>query len=814
MDLPSHARVVVVGGGIMGVGTAYHLAHEGWGPETVLLEKAELTSGSTWHAAGQITQSVSSQSLGRCVGYNIDLYAGALEAETGQPVTWHGCGSFRLAYTEDEMDWLRHTLSVATSLGFRIELVGPERVAELHPFYNLDGVLGALHTPDDGHVDPTNVTLAMAAGARARGVRILRRCRTTNITRQGGEWVVETEAGTIRCEHVVNAGGTYARQMGEWSGLTLPMTSMTHHYFVTDPVPAFAELETELPVIRDDRRVSGYIRMEQRRGLIGIYEKADPNAVWVDHCPWEAENELFAPDYGRVMPWLEAAMDRMPVLAELGISRDVHGAISHPPDGNPLIGPAPGLQNYWLNCGCQIGIGWGPGLTRELARWMVHCAADISMREFDPRRFGGYAVKDWQVVKAKEDYCLRHEVPYPHFNRLEGRPVKPSPLYETLKAKGAVFEEVFGHERPRFFARGIAQQDHYGFGRTPVHDMIEAEVRGVREAAGIMDISAFAKIEVAGQGAAALLDRLTANRLPRKVGGIALTHMLNAAGRIELETTVVRLAEDRFYLVCAAFFERRLLDHLAAHRGDAQVAIANLSDDWAALALNGPRARAILGACTGADLGNAAFPWLSARRIAVAGHDLWAMRLSYAGELGWELHLPRGAAADVYDALWAAGRPHGLVDYGSFAMNAMRMEKGFKGASELTNEVTLVEADVLRFARRDKDYIGRDAALDPDPRWLCAYLRITPDGRHDGHGGEAVLQGGAVVGATASVAYGPSVGAILAFAYLRPGAARPGTALEVMIAGAPRAATVLGEAAYDPAGLRPRADAALSQAAE
>ncbi|WP_271882102.1 FAD-dependent oxidoreductase [Phaeobacter italicus] len=812
-EFPSHARVVIVGGGVMGVGLAYHLAHEGWGPDTVLLEKAELTSGSTWHAAGQITHSTSSFSLGKCVDYNIGLYSGGLEAETGQAVTWHGCGSFRLAYTEDEMDWLRHTLSVGRSLGFNIELVGPSRIAELHPFYNLDGVLGALHTPDDGHVDPTNVTMAMAAGARAKGARIIRRCRATNITQaKSGEWVVETEQGTITCEHVVNAGGTYARQMGEWSGLQLPMTSMTHHYFVTDEVPEFRDLDRELPVIRDDRKVSGYIRMEQKKGLIGIYEKANPNTVWEDHCPWEAENELFAADYDRVMPWLEETLNRMPIFAELGISRDVHGAISHPPDGNPLIGPAPGVRNYWCCCGTQIGIGWGPGLTRELARWMVRGAADISMRDYDPRRFGSYANKDWQVVKAKEDYCLRHEIPFPHFNRLAGRPIKPSPLFDSLKSKGAVFEEVYGFERPRWFAKGIEQRDHYAFRRTPVDDMVAAEVKAVRERVGIMDVTAFTKVLVEGPDAYALLDRLTANRMPQKVGSITLTHMLNRRGRIELETTIVRMAEDKFYLVCAAFFEQRLLDHLAAHRNSADVTVRALSDTWGALSLNGPKSRDVLGACTEARLDNAAFRWLSAQEIDIAGHKVWAFRMSYAGELGWELHMPFGAMSDVYAALWAAGEAHGIADYGSFAMNVMRMEKGFKGAGELTNEVTLAEADVLRFARTDKDYLGRDKTLSSDLPWVCAYLEIEPDGEIDGHGGEAVMLDGAVVGSTASIAYGHTVGMILAFAYIKPHAATPGTALDVVIHGKPRSARVLSEPAYDPQSLLPRTDSVVEAA--
>jgi dimethylglycine dehydrogenase len=807
-NFPTQARVVIVGGGVMGVGLAYHLGHEGWGADTVLLEKAELTSGSTWHAAGQITHSTSNFGLGKCVDYNIGLYSGGLEAETGQPVTWHGCGSFRLAYTEDEMDWLRHTLSVGRALGFNIDLVGPKKVAQLHPFYNLDGVLGALHTPDDGHVDPTNVTMAMATGARQKGVKIIRHCRATNITQQpSGDWKVETEKGTIICEHVVNAGGTYASQMGEWSGLQLPMTSMTHHYFVTEPVPEFEGLDTELPVIRDDKKVSGYIRMEQKRGLIGIYEKENPNSVWHDHCPWDYENWLFDADYDRVMPYLEESMNRMPIFANLGIQREVHGAISHPPDGNPLIGPAPGVRNYWCCCGTQIGIGWGPGLTRELARWMVHGAANISMRDYDPRRFGSYATKEWQVVKAEEDYCLRHEIPVPHLNRLAGRPIKPSALYGLLKSKGAVHEEVYGFERPRFFAKGIAQEDHYSFNRSPVDAMVAAEVKAVREGVGIMDVTAFTKVLIEGPDAYALLDRLTANRMPQQVGSITLTHMLNRAGRIELETTIVRIGEDQFYLVCAAFFEQRLLDHLAHQRHDEDVTITALSDEWSALSLNGPQSRNVLAACTDTDLSNAAFRWLSAQQITVAGHEIWALRMSYAGELGWEFHMPATACLDVYNALWAAGEAYGIADYGSFAMNAMRMEKAFKGAGELTNEVTLAEANVLRFARMDKAYLGRDKTLNTALPWVCAYLEIEPDGHADGHGGEAVLHNGRVVGSTASVAYGPTVGKILAFAYVKPEAAEPGTALEVIIHGSPRAARVLAAPAYDPNSLKPREDA-------
>ena len=808
--LPEHARVVVVGGGVMGCGIAYHLAHEGW-TDVVLLEKAELTSGSTWHAAGQITHSTSSFSLGKCVDYNIGLYSGALEKETGHSVTWHGCGSFRIAYEEDEMDWLRHTLSVGRSLGFNIELVDVDFIRQLHPFYNLEGVLGALYTPDDGHVDPSGVTQAMAAGARKLGAKIIRRCRATDIKQlDNGEWKVSTELGDITCEHVVNAGGTYARQMGEWSGLQLPMTSMTHHYFVTDTVPEFQSLDTELPVVRDDRQVSGYIRMEQKSGLIGIYEKENPNTVWEDHCPWDAENELFQPDYDRVMPWLQNALERMPIFAELGIKRDVHGAISHPPDGNPLIGPAPGVKNYWCCCGTQIGIGWGPGLTRELARWMVHGAADLSMRDYDPRRFGSYADKPWQVIKACEDYCLRHEIPYPHYNRLEGRPVKPSPLYERLKNKGAVFEEVYGHERPRWFATELLEQrDYYSFKRNEIHQVLAKEIASVRNTVGIMDICAFTKVEVQGTDAAEFLEPLIANRLPQKSGSIILTHFLNQRGRIELEATVVKLNDDRFYLVCAAFFEQRLLDHLNTHVNNQSIDIINRSSEWGALTINGPKSRQVLSKCTDAALDNKHFGWLKAQQINIGDQSCWAFRMSYAGELGWEIHTESENILAVYDALWKAGTEYNIADYGSFSMNVMRMEKMFKGAGELTNEVTLPEADVMRFAKMDKDFIGKQKtqeSLNKPLPWVCAYLHIEANGTEDGNGGEAVIHNGTVVGSLASVAYGHSVGKILAFAYIKPHAATAGTELTVVIAGKDRPAVVHDKPAYDPESILPRTD--------
>ena len=433
--MTDHARVVIVGGGILGCSLAYHLAREGW-TDVVLLEKAELCSGSTWHAAGQVTHSTSSPTLGRMAGYAIELYR-CLEDETGQSLSFHDCGSLRLAYRADEVDWLRYTMSVGAALGHPMELLGPRDIRAHHPFYNLDGVKAALWTPADGHVDPAGATMALAAGARRAGVRVVRRNRVTGISAQAnGEWRVDSEQGAYRCEHVVNAGGTYARQIGHWTGLDLPVTCMTHHYLVTEPVPEFEGLDRELPVVRDDREVSGYIRMEQKSGLIGIYEKANPNPVWLDGTPWEAESELFDPDYERIAPWLQKAMERMPVLAEVGIRRAVHGAITHPPDGNMLLGPAPGRANYWCAAGCQIGVGWGPGAGKHLAQWMVHGAAEVSMREVDPRRYGDFAGETTRSQRLARTISCATRRPGPTSAALPPGPSGPAPSMAACTRRG------------------------------------------------------------------------------------------------------------------------------------------------------------------------------------------------------------------------------------------------------------------------------------------------------------------------------------------------------------------------------------------
>jgi len=803
------ARVVIVGGGIMGASLLYHLAREGW-TDTVLLEKAELTSGSTWHAAGQITHGLAHWGLGTINRYGVEFYKG-LEAETGQSVSWHGCGSLRVAHHDDEVDYIGHILSVGRGLGVPMEIVDPAEIRRLHPFFNTDGVKAGLHTPDDGHVDPSGATMGMIKGARDRGAQVIRHCRVTDIRQlPSGAWLVVTEKGDITCDHVVNAAGTYARQVAAWSGYDLPMANTTHHYFVTDTVREFLDLEHELPVVRDDMTYSGYIRMEQKSGLIGIYEKTDPRTIWDDGTPWEAENELFEPDYDRVMPYLEKALERMPVLEQYGIKREVHGAIPMPPDGNMLLGPAPGLRNYWCCCGSHVGIAWGPGAGKYLAQWMVHGSAEINMRDFDPRRFGAFADRDYQISRAKEDYVLRHEIPYPGRHRESGRPKKTSPLHDRLSAAGAIHEEIFGWERPRWFAaQGQPRKDVYGFRRPAWYAAVAEECRAVRERVGIMDLSAFAKLDVSGTDAHAFIDRMIANRAPRRVGGIVLAHLLNRAGTIEAEVTVARMRDDRFYLMCAAFWENRVRDLLtqAVDVGE-DVSVEVVSERFGCLVLGGPRSRDVLRRATQAPLDNESWPWLRAKEIDVAGATVRALRMSYQGELGWELHVPMAAMGQVYDALWNAGQEHGIANFGSYALNAMRLEKGFKGASELTNEVTLPEADVMRFVKLDKGaFVGRDATIrsaDAPLRWICAYLEVDAADA-DPHASETVFLNGERVGQVSSGGYGFTVGKSLAFAYLDPRAASPGTDLEVMILGEKRPARVLAEPVYDPTNERPRA---------
>ncbi len=812
MALPTQARTVIIGGGVMGCSLAYHLCKEGE-TDVILLEKGELTSGSTWHAAGQITHSVSHYGLAKMAAYGTELYP-RLEEETGQSCSWHPSGSLRVAYAEAEVDWLYYTQSIGRGLGHEMEIVGPERIRELHPFYQLEGIRAALHTSGDGHVDPAGVTFALAKGARMMGGRVIRHNRVTGITpKPNGEFTVHTEQGDVRTERVVNAGGTYARQIGKWVGLDLPIANLLHHYLVTDTVPEFLDLDRELPVVRDDRKVSGYIRMEQKSGLIGIYEKANAVTVWDHGTPWESENELFEADYERIAPWLENAMERMPVFAHLGIKRVVQGAITHPPDGNMLLGPS-GIRNFWLCCGSQVGIAWGPGAGKYLAQWIIHGAADISMASFDPRRFGANLDEVYRIEKAKEDYLLRHEIPFPALDRPVCRPShsRLSPLYEVLRGKGAVYQDVYGWERPYWYAvDGMPQKHVESFSRTRLHDIVRNEVGGLRQHAGIADLTAFAKLEISGKDAEKYLGRVSSNKLPNQAGSISLTYFILENGRIEGEATLVKLAQNHYYLVYAAIREASLLNWLETQvKPDESVAIRNLSRDYGVLMLAGPASRRILGQCTDAALDNAGFRWLSARHITVANvENVRAMRITYTGELGWELHVPISGMLEVYTALVGTEAGKGLVHAGSAALNSLRMEKAYRSGHEITNEVTLAEAGLLRFSR-ETGFQGAQWSTAPATRWRLAYLKLDEPGhsdpRADPLGAETICHDGIPVGHVSSGGYGYGIDRYLAFGYVAPGIAHPGTEVEISVLGKPRRAVVLEDAVRDAENALPRSD--------
>ena len=804
--LASHARVVIIGGGVMGVGLLYHLALEGW-TDVVLLEKGELTSGSTWHAAGQCPHFNSSLNMTKVHVYGTRLYP-QLEALTGQKVSWHGCGGLRLATTDEEVDWLRYVLGVSRLAGYEAEIIGPDDIRHYHPFLDTKGVKAAFRTVDDGHVAPADIVAAMAAGARQMGAAIHRRTRVTGIDLQPtGEWQINTERGSIVAEHVVNSAGSYADVVGGWTGHAVPMANMLHHYVITEPVRELIDFAPELPVVRDPYS-HAYLREETNGILVGPYETATAHVCWDGNPPaWDFESELVAPELDRLMPWLEKAAERFPLFGQMGIKAVVSGAITHTPDGVYLSGPAPGPRNYWMHCAASIGICQGGGAGKYLAQWMVHGQAEINMREFDPRRFGNWATKEYTTAVAIADYHHMYYCYKPAEQHSEGRDLRHSSLHTKLKAHGAQFSQIFGWERARWYdASGAGER--YSFRRSNWWEPVRAEALAVRERVGLMDLSTFSKFDVAGPDAAAFLDRICANRLPAKTGGIVLTHLLNGNGFIESEITITRLADDRFYLLSAAVAQLHDMDQLRWRlRPGERVRIDDVTDAYGTLVLAGPRARDVLAACTQADLQQR---WLTGQTATVAGVDgVRLLRVNYVGELGWELHCPMARMPVVFDALMAAGQPHGIALFGTYAMNSLRMEKAYRGwGSELTAEVDMFEAAMQRFIRLDKpDFVGKAASLSlhqRGPRIRLVYLAVDATDS-DCAGNEPVYHEGRLVGLTTSGAYGHAVERSLAFAYVEPGLAAPGTELQVALFDRRRRAVVLEDAAWDAANARLRA---------
>ncbi len=807
------ARVVVIGGGAMGVSLLYHLARRGWA-DVVLVEKAELTAGSTWHAAGLCTHFAHNATIMEMRATSVRLYRDKLPAETGLPTGFHASGALRVTRSADRMDEFRHVQGLGRFAGYEFQLLSPAELADIYPLCRTEGLLGALYEPNDGHVDPTLATNAMAAAARASGAEIYRHTPVERISRlPGGDWVVHTTKGEIRAEHVVDAAGTWCREIGAMMGLDLPVVPMLHQYIVTDCVPEIAARieagQRELPIIRDPEE-SWYLRQERDGLILGPYE--NQAAPWgVDGIPPEFGMDLMPPDLDRVEHIVAQAMDRVPALAGAGIKTVVNGPITFTPDANPLIGPAFGLPNAWLLTGSSMGVMEGGGAGAFLADWIVDGAPPMDALAVDPRRFGGWADRGYRLDKAVECFGLQFGIHYPFEERQAGRPRRVSPVHGRQAAAGAVFGCAYGWERPNWFTLGdAAAEARLGFRRPGWFEAVRAECLAVRDGVGIADLSAFAKFEVSGPGAAAFLEGLGANGPPGRDGRIGLVHALTQAGGVASEFTVTRLDAQRWYLTAAAAAERHdedLLRRRAAGLPD--VKIANRTEQIGVLALMGPAARDLLAGLAEAELSDAAFPWLSAAEIVVAGARCRALRISYVGELGWELHAPMDGMAMLHEALVRSGRCHGLRPFGAFAMNSMRLEKGYRAwGADLTTERTPLEAGLDALVRAEgRSFVGRDAMLARTGRadaWRMVLLDVEPSEDLYPFYAHTVLQGGEPVGIVTSGAHGHRTGRTLALAYLRPGTGRG--ALSVEIVGAECAARILDLAPYDPDNRRLRGE--------
>ncbi|MFX0547249.1 GcvT family protein [Roseovarius sp. S1116L3] len=797
----SEAEVLIIGGGVMGVSLAYHLTKAGWS-DVVLVEKNDLTHGSTWHAAGLCTHFAHNATVQELRATSVRLYRDILPAETGRDVGFHASGAMRITRNPDRMDEFAHVAGLSKFTGYPLEIMTPERIAELHPLARLDGLLGGIYEPDDGHVDPTMATHAMAQVAAKGGATFRRYEPVRAIRREGETWIVETSKDTIRARHIVNAAGTWGWEIGHMMGLNIPSVPMLHQYLVTDTIPDVAARIAaglpELPIIRDPEE-SWYVRQERDGLILGPYEAAAQ--PWsIDGVPPEFGADLMPPDVDRVEHIIEAAMARVPALGTGGIKSVVNGPITFTPDANPLVGPAHGLANAWLLTGSSMGVMEGGGAGWFLAHWMTHGAPPMDALAIDSRRFGAWADRAYRVEKAVECFGLQFGVHYPYEERPAARGKRLSPLHDDMLARGAVMGAAYGWERPNWFSDRPGDVTTHSFRRPNWFPAVAAEVEAASTRAALSDLSVFSKFDVTGPDTRAFVDTLGANRAP-KLGRIALTQALTPAGGTQAEFTVTMLAENHAYLTSAAAAEQMDLDLLRAHAAGHDVTVTNVTENFGVIGLMGPKAREILAKVTDADLG--AFPWLSAQSILVAGKPARALRVSYIGELGWELHLAAADTRAVFLALEEAGEPHGIGYYGAFAANSMRLEKGYRGwGSDLTTERTPAESGLATMIKPGHDFTG-DAALarrSADPaRWEMVLLDIDTQGIVPFYA-HSVHCDGRVVGIVTSGAYGHRTRHTLALAYLRERGLRDGLSVEIL--GRPCPAKVLECAPYDPDNLR------------
>jgi len=794
-------NAVIIGGGAMGCSLLYHLARAGW-TDIVLVEKNDLTHGSTWHAAGLCTHFAHNPTIQELRATSVRLYRDILPEETGESCGFHRSGAMRVTRNPDRMDEFRHVAGLSEFTGYPLEIVDPRRIAELHPLATLDGLLGGIYEPDDGHVDPSLATNAMAKMAQRHGAEIQRYNPVHAIRREHGRWIVETKAGTLSALHIVNAAGTWGFEVGRMMGVNVPSVPVLHQYLVTDTVPEIAARQKagapELPIIRDPEE-SWYCRQERDGFILGPYEKQAH--VWsVDGVPPEFGAELMAPDLDRVEHIIEWAMARVPALATAGVKTVVNGPITFTPDANPLIGPAHGAENAWLLTGSSMGVMEGGGAGKFLAHWMTHGAPPMDALAVDSRRFGPWANRDYRVTKAVECFGLQFGVHYPFEERPAGRNIRVSALHDLMRQRGAVMGAAHGSERPNWFSDRPHDETRDSFRRTNWFDAVAREVDAVANRVALADLSVFSKFEVTGKDTLSFLDALGANA-PPKPGRIGLTHVLTPAGGVASEFTVSVLSPDHAWLNSAAAAEEMDHDLLAARAKGFDAAIRNRTDELSVIGLMGPRSAEVLAKLTDARPG----PWLSVREMEVAGVPALVLRVSYVGELGFELHVARADAAKLFLALEEAGKPFGLGYYGAYAANSMRLEKGYRGwGMDLTTERSPLETGLAFLVKSEgRGFTGRDAMLKRPKPWDMVLLEIDTDGEIEPFYSHTLFAQGRAVGVVTSGAFGHRVRKSLALAFLREPAIREG--LTVKLLGRERAARILDTPPYDPHNLRLRA---------
>jgi dimethylglycine dehydrogenase len=812
--MKTQARVVVIGGGAVGVSTLYHLTKKGWS-DVVLLERAELTAGSTWHAAGLLPLFNMSYTVGQLHKYSVDLYK-RLPAETGQEVSFHVTGNLRLATSRDRMDEYLKYCGVANTIGVPFRMITPDEIRQLWPLINLgDGketpkVIGALYHPDDGHIAPADLTMALRRGARAGGAEIYEHTEVTAAQRTpAGEWLLTTNKGEIRAEHVVCATGNYARQTGRLFGINVPAIPVEHQYIVYEESPQLRDYRKaggkELAVLREPDQ-SYYLREERLGWILGPYEKGAP-ARFADKVPEWFGKSLFEGDIERLIPHIEAAQRRVPALENCGIKQIVNGPISYTPDGSPLIGPAAGARNLWLNEGHSFGITAAGGSGWQLAEWIVESEPGIDMLGADPRRFGGYTGRRYVVGKNEETYRSVFTIHFPDEERPDARPAKTSPIYDRLASMGAVFGQRYGWERANWFAPpGVERKDVWSFRRSNYFEHVGNECRNLRQRVGVIDLTPFTKHEVSGPGAEAWLDSLVANKVPTKIGRIALCHALTTRGGIRTEFTISKLADERFYVVSAGAAERYDSDFLLRQLPtDGSVRLQNITTARGCFVVAGPNARKVLEQLVDVPLTNEAFPWLSSQIVEVGlASDVWLLRVNFVGALGWELHFPIEYAHHLFDALFAAGAGYGIGMAGMRAMESLRMEKSYRmWGSDLTRDYTPFEAGLDRMVRLNKGpFVGRDALLKQQAEGVphrFITLEVHDVGDADPLGNEPIFAAdNTMVGRATSGYYGHVLKKSLAIGYVKPQWAVVGTELWVECLGVKRRATVLVDSPFDP----------------